>query len=404
MSKTLLYRMWGIRGYEYVSTSYGEGGACFRVEQDPSTFRCACCGSYKVEKSGVVTRRFRTVPVGGKPVTVELPIQRLLCLACGKTRQSEVGFADARRGYTRSFERYVLDLSRHMSIKAVAKHLGVGWDTVKDIQKRNLHRRFRKPRLKHLRRIAIDEISVGKGQQYLTTVLDLDDGAVVFVGKGKGADALDPFWKRLRGSGAKIKAVATDMSAAYTAAVKKNLPKAIHVYDRFHVVKLFNEKLSNLRRDVQRDAETALQKAVLKGTRWLLLKNPENLDRDKGEHQRLEEALGLNKPLATAYYLKEDLRQLWEKPNKREAGKFLTDWLARARASGIAMLKKFARTLEEHRSGILAYYDCPITTAALEGTNNKIRTMQRQAYGFRDQEFFQLKIYALHETTYALVG
>jgi transposase len=108
--------------------------------------------------------------------------------------------------------------------------------------------------------------------------------------------------------------------------------------------------------------------------------------------------------LATAYYLKEDLRQLWEQPNKREAGKFLTDWVARARASGIAMLKKFAETLVRHRAGILAYYDCPITTAALEGTNNKIRTMQRQAYGFRDKEFFQLKIYALHETNYALVG
>jgi transposase len=291
-----------------------------------------------------------------------------------------------------------------MTIKDVAKHLGVGWDTIKDIQKRNLHRRFRKPRLKHLRRIAIDEISIGKGQQFLTVVLDLDDGAVVFVGQGKGAEALDPFWRRLRGSRAKIKAVATDMSAAYTAAVEKNLPKATHVFDRFHVVKLFNEKLSNFRRDVQREAETMLQKAVLKGTRWLLLKNPENLDREKNEHKRLEEALALNKPLATAYYMKEDLRQLWEQPSKREAGKFLTDWIARARCSGIAMLKKFAETLVRHRTGILAYYDCRITTAALEGTNNKIRTMQRQAYGFRDREFFQLKIYALHETTYALVG
>src|SRR5947209_12428980 len=190
MSKTLLYRMWGIKGYEYVGTSYGGGGACSGVEQDPATFRCASCGSYKVERSGVVTRFFRTVPVGGKPVTIELPIQRLLCLSCGKVRQAGVGFADARRGYTRSFERYALDLSRHMTIKDVAKHLGVGWDTVKDIQKRNLTRRFRKPRLKHLRRIAIDEIGVGKGHQYLTVVLDLDDGAVVFVGKGKGAEAL----------------------------------------------------------------------------------------------------------------------------------------------------------------------------------------------------------------------
>ena len=168
MSKTLLYRMWGIRGYEYTRTIYEAAGVCFGIEQEPATLRCACCGSYRVEKSGVVVRRFRTVPVGGKAVSIELPIQRLHCTECGKTRQAEVGFADARRGYTRSFERYVLDLSRHMTIKAVAGHLGVGWDTVKDIQKRNLGRRFRKPRLKHLRRIAIDEISIGKGRQYLT--------------------------------------------------------------------------------------------------------------------------------------------------------------------------------------------------------------------------------------------
>jgi transposase len=100
------------------------------------------------------------------------------------------------------------------------------------------------------------------------------------------------------------------MSPAYTAAVHTHLPEAIHVFDRFHVVKLFNEKLSQFRQELQREAEGPLQKKVLKGTRWLLLKNPENLDAQRHEHQRLEEALALNKPLATAYYLKEDLRQI----------------------------------------------------------------------------------------------
>ena len=106
-----------------------------------------------------------------------------------------------------------------MTIQDVAKHLNVGWDLIKDIVKRDLSRRFAKPKLKHLRQIAIDEISVGKGHKYLTLVLDLDTGAVVFVGKGKGADALKPFWKRLWGSHAKIKAVAMDMSPAYQEAV-----------------------------------------------------------------------------------------------------------------------------------------------------------------------------------------
>ena len=104
-----------------------------------------------------------------------------------------------------------------------------------------------------------------------------------------------------------------------------------------------------------------LQKKVLKGTRWLLLKNPENLDATKDEKRRLEEALALNKPLATAYYLKEDLRRFWEQPGKRFATAFLDDWIRRAEASGIKMLQQMAKTLAAHRSGLLAYYDVLIT-------------------------------------------
>lgn len=115
-------------------------------------------------------------------------------------------------------------------------------------------------------------------------------------------------------------------------------------------------------------------------------------------------ALNLNAPLALAYYLKEDLRQIWTQPNKRTARRVLRDWLARARASGVRMLIQFADTLEEHQEGVLAYYDYPISTGPLEGTNTKIQAMKRQAYGFRDREFFKLKILGIHETKHALVG
>jgi transposase len=255
-----------------------------------------------------------------------------------------------------------------------------------------------------LRHIAIDEISIGRGHHYLTVVLDLDSGAVVFVGDGKGANALNPFWKRLRASHAKIKAVATDMSVAYIQAVRQHLPRAIHVFDHFHVIKLFNDKLSELRRDLYREATELLHKNILKGTRWLLLKNPENLDEERSERERLDEALRINQPLATAYYMKEDLRQLWLQENKAAARRVLRDWMRRAEASGIRMLQRFAITLTLHASGILAYYDCPISTGPLEGTNTKIQLMKRQAYGFRDHEFFKLKIFAIHRTKYALVG
>jgi transposase len=337
-------------------------------------------------------------------VTLVLPIPRVACRDCGVVRQVAVSFAEPRYRHTKSFARYALELSRLMTIKDVAHHLGVSWDVVKDIQKQDLQRRFARPKLKHLRQIAIDEISVGQGHRYITLVLDLESGAVVHVGEGKGGDALTAFWKRLRSSGAKIDAVASDMSPAYFEAITSQLPQATLVFDRFHVMKLFHEKLSNLRRELHRETTDRLHKEVLKGTRWLLLKRPENLDATRNEPARLEEALRLNQPLATAYYLKEDLAEVWEQEDRDAAQAFLLDWIAQAETSGIRMLLQFARTLRIHAQGILNYYDYPITTGPLEGTNNKIKTMKRQAYGFRDQEFLKLKILALHESKYALVG
>ncbi len=258
--------------------------------------------------------------------------------------------------------------------------------------------------MSHLRRIAIDEIAIAKGHRYLTIVLDLQSGAVVFVGDGKGGDALKPFWKRQRRCHAKIEAVAIDMSPAYIDAVSTHLPNAKIVFDHFHVIKLFNDKLSRLRRDLYHEAIDTLQKKVLKGTRWLLLKNPENLDDELDERQRLQDALSLNQSLATAYYLKEDLRQFWDQPDKTTAAAFLQGWVSRAASSGIRVLQQLSKTIAAHRSGLLAYYDFRISTGQLEGTNNKIKTLKRQAFGFRDQEFFKLKILAIHESKYALVG
>ena len=226
---------------------------------------------------------------------------------------------------------------------------------------------------------------------------------MVFVGDGKGAHALEPFWKRLRPSGAKIQAVAMDMSGAYQAAVRTHLPTAKIVFDHFHVIKLFNEKLSNLRRALYHEATEVQHKEVLKGTRWLLLKNAENLDEEKDEKKRLKEALALNEPLAIAYYMKEDLRRFWEQPGKASRRRSWTAGFV-GRRLGIKALQQMAKTLAAHRSGLLAYYDVMISSGPMEGTNNKIKTMKRQAYGFRDLEFLKLRILAIHETKYKLVG
>jgi transposase len=404
MSNSLLYHGFGVRGYPYEKTEYAGGAVTFTISQARESCCCPECGSEDVIGRGHNRRRFRMMPIGGKPVWLVLAVPRVECRGCNAVRQVKVGFADPRVSYTRSFERYALELSRYMTIKDVAHHLKISWDVIKKIQKRDLKRRFAKPKLKHLKRIAIDEISTGKGHRYVTLVMDLESGAVVHVGQGKGGDALLPFWKRLRRSGARIEAVATDMSPAYIDAVTTYLSGATLVFDRFHVIKLYNDKLSELRRTLHRQLTETMQKDALKGVRWLLLKRPEHLDPSRREPQRLREALRLNEPLAIAYHLKDELNEIWEQEDRETAEALLLDWITYAESTGIHILKKFAKTLRFHAQGILAWYDYSISTGPLEGTNNKIKTMKRQAYGFRDPEFLKLKILAIHETTYALIG
>jgi len=229
---------------------------------------------------------------------------------------------------------------------------------------------------------------------------------LVFVGDGKGSDALEPFWKRLRRyRKVKIEAVAIDMSPAYIKAVRENLKSAVVVFDHFHVIKMFNEKLSDFRRQLYNNTNDKSHRSVIKGTRWLLLTAKEKLEKKPEKADRLIQALEINRPLATVYYMKEDLRQVWSWSDKETAEWHLKSWIEMAQSSGITMLTKFAKTLEKHFEGILAYFDFDcLSTGPLEGTNNKIKTMQRKAYGYRDMEFFKLKIMALHETKYALVG
>jgi len=404
MSTSLLYHAFGVRGYRYVKTEYIEGEVIFTIEQLRSSYRCSACGSDDVIGRGQNCRRFRTVSIGGKRVYLVLAVPRVECHCCGVVRQVKSGFADPRVTYTKSFQQYALELSRYMTIKDVAEHLGISWDVIKEIQKTDLQRRFDRPKLKHLRQIAIDEISTAKGHTCLTIVLDLESGVVVHVGRGKGGDALKDFWMRPRRSGAKIEAVATDMSPAYIGAVTTHLPGVRLVFDRFHVIKLYNDRLSELRRALYHQFKDTMEKNVLKGVRWPLLKRPEKLDITRNEPQRLADALRLNEPLAIAYYLKEELNEVWEQDDEEAAQALLMDWVTYAESTGIRMLHRFARTLRFHAMGILAYYDYPISTGPLEGTNNKIKTMKRQAYGFRDPEFLRLKILGIHQTKYALVG
>ena len=404
MSTSFIYHAFGLQGYDYVHQQFVGGSVLFRIRPKAKLLRCFCCKSYRVIRRGVSERRLRTLPIGFKPVWLLVEIPRVQCLVCGCLRHIRLHIAAPRRSYTRAFARFVLELTKVMTLKDVSRLSGLGWDGVKDILKRHLARRFSRPPLAKLRYIAIDEISVKKGRGYLTLVMDLQSGAVVFVGDGKGAESLTPFWKELRGAHARILAVATDMSAAYIGAVWENLPGVPLVFDHFHVVKLMNDALTEVRRGLYHELHDVMKREVLKGSRWILLKNPETLCLERDEAKRLREALRLNEPLATAYYMKEDLRQIWNQTSKHEAKVALDSWIARARSSGVGPLTRVGKTLAGYKFGILNWYDHPISSGPMEGTNNKIKVMKRMAYGYRDMEFFKLRILAIHEAKYALTG
>jgi transposase len=404
VSTGILYHGLGIRGYKYVKTTYRSGAIYFRMRPNPGTICCPDCKSRYIVKKGCRERVFRTVPIGSKPVYLELAVQIIQCLVCGARKQVKLGFAEPKKTYTRAFERFVIELSKCMTITDISRFLGVCWDTVKDILKIYLRKKFSKPALKHLKWIAIDEVNVGGRGRFLTIVLDLKSGAVVFVAKGKNSKALKPFWKKLKRSRARVTAVAMDMSSAFISSVRKYLPKAEIVFDHFHVIKLMNAKITELRRSLYNKLKNEEQRKVLKGCRWILLKNPENLDESKNEKSKLDMALKLNEPLAKAYYMADLLKQVWAQKSRKEAMTMLRQWMFTALNSDIKPLQKMGETVINHFQGILAYHNHPISTGPLEAVNNNIGALQRQAYGYRDEEFFMLKIYALHTMRYAFVG
>lgn len=292
-------------------------------------------------------------------------------------------------------------LSRVMTISDAAEVSGLSWDTVKDIVKERLKKDYGHIPCRHLKNLSIDEIYVGKRKKYYTLVLDLESGRIVWVSRGRGKAALKGFWRRLRKCKAKIQAVCMDMSGAYWAAVLEALPKVKVVFDPFHIIKLMNEKLDALRRDLVREAEGPL-KMVIKGTRYLLLTRMDNLKDD--QLPKLEKALELNEPLSTGWYLKEELSLLWKQSSYQAMEGFLREWCQRAQDTGIKQLGQMANTLLTHWTGVLNWWVHPLNNGKMEGTNNKVKTLTRQAYGYRDEDFFILKLLGLHESRYKLVG
>ena len=310
-------------------------------------------------------------------------------------------FAPPYVSYTHRLRALIEDLRGFMTVADLAAVLGLSWDTVKNIIKRRLEKDYGQPRLKDLHRLSIDEIYLGRRKWFWTLVIDLDSGRILWATPGRGAQALQSFWPRLRANRARIQAVAMDMSAAYWAAVTQNLPHTAIVFDRFHITQLVNQKLDDLRREMVREA-TGLMKQTVKGVRYLLLMRRDNVEAEK--LPRLEEALKHNEPLFTGYLLKEALGLLWEQPSYPKMNAFLHEWCDLAAQSGIRQMMQLAKTFLSHKSGILSWWKHRINNGRMEGINNKIKTLLRQTYGLRDERYFVLKLYSLHHSRQELLG
>jgi transposase len=284
--------------------------------------------------------------------------------------------------YTRDFEDLVAFLAQQMAKTPIARLLHIAWDTVGRIVERVISDHLDDTRLAGLVAIGCNEIGYRRGQRYLTCVADHATGAIIWARPGRNAATLAAFFDELGDRKQSIRAVSIDMSAGYENAIRAAVPDAEVCFDPFHVVKLANEAVNQVRRaDWNAHAKsTTTTGRWLKGVRWALLKAPERLTIP--QQAKLAEVQAANRGLYRAYLLKEELRALYHLPDPALAGDHLAAWLAWASRSKLKPFVRLARTIRGHRDGILTAIRLGLTNARLEGLNSKVRLISHRSFGF----------------------
>jgi transposase len=326
-------------------------------------------------------RCWRHLDIGRFKLVLHGTLRRFLCPHCDAVVTEAVPWADLGSDFTRDFEDVTSFLAQQASKTVVSRLMGIAWQTVGNIIGRTVARLGLGLRARRLYAIGVDEVSYRKGHKYLTVVADHLAGQIVWGGEGRSGATLGSFFDELGDDGCRqIRLVSMDMCQAYIREVRARLPHATIVFDPFHVVKLANDALDEVRRAQVRALrlDPALAR-VTKRTRWLLLKAPENLL--PGEQQRLADLSSANRPLYRAYLLKEALRAIYRTPPDA-APSALSRWLAWASRSRLPPFIKLARTIRTHRAGILAAIDHRLSNGRLEALNNKIRLLSHRAFGF----------------------
>jgi len=365
------------------------------IELLPRSDRVKLCSGCRQPAEAIHDREerwIRDLPLFETPVELLVHRCRVHCRQCGPKLEHLSWLAPYQR-VTQRLALSVARLCRILPVKHVAEYFDLHWDTVKSIDKAHLEATVPVPNLSGLEVIAIDDFAIRKGHRFATLIVDPTRKEVLWVVQGRGLEELRPFFEQMGAEGrARLRAAVMDMWEPYERAVRQHCPNAEIVYDLFHVASKYGrEVIDRVRVDeANRLRSDKAARHVVKSTRWLLLRNAENVS--SADQIKLRELLQANHALMVVYVLKDDLKHLWDYHYEGAAKRFWQQWYRRARRSRIEPLKKFAASLKEKLSGVLAHCRWPLHTSLLEGINNKIKVIKRMAYGFRDQDYFFLKI------------
>ena len=365
------------------------------IELLPQPDRPKLCSGCREPVTAIHDRQERWIqdlPLFDTAVELLVHRCRLNCARCGPKLEHLSWLAPYQR-VTQRLALSVARLCRRLPVKHVAEYFDLPWGTVKAIDKAHPEATLPGPDLSRVEVIAMDDFAIRKGHRFATIIIDPTRKEVLWVGQGRGLEELRPFFEQLGEAGrTRLRAAVMDMWGPYELAVRQHCPNAEVVFDLFHVAsKYAREVIDRVRVDeADRLRMDKPARQVVKGARWLLLRNAENVS--PTERIQLQELLAANRALWVAYVLKDDLKRLWDYRSYPEAQRFWEQWFRRARRSRVEPLKKFALALKKKVHGILAHCRWPLHTSLLEGINNKIKVIKRMAYGFRDQEYFFLKI------------
>ncbi|MBV8649780.1 MAG: ISL3 family transposase [Paludibacterium sp.] len=363
----------------------------------PSTAKPVCSGCLQptTRVHDTQWRSLRDLPILGRQVWLRTKVRRVDCTSCGRRREL-IRWADQYARLTRRLTDAVAKACHKMPVQHVAELFGLHWETVRQQDKRRLQAVIGTLPPALPQRLVMDEFALHKGHRYATVIMDADSRRVLWVCEGRSRVAIRSFFDWLGPERCRaIEAVAMDMNTAFDLEVRKQCPNARVVYDLFHVIAKFGrEVIDRVRVDeANRLRHDRPARRIIKQARWLLLRNSENL---KGQEQRvsLQELLAANQALMTVYVMKSSLKAIWSASSAWAWRRAWSDWMRQAKESGIEPLMRFAKRLAPYWRGVLSRVRWPMHTGQLEGINNRIKVMKRMAYGYRDSDYFFLKIKA----------